>query len=60
MKNHQEEQKDEVLFSLEIFHRVSNRTAADNNSIWQQVMSSLNDQPSIRDLFPTLGGLIAK
>jgi len=58
--------KDEMLDNeirkktTEIFNRIPNRTNADNNSIWQQVMSSLNDQATIRDILPSLGGILAK
>lgn len=44
----------------EIFYRNSNRMNLDPNSVWQQVISSLNEQPSIREALPIGGGFISK
>ena len=45
---------------IEIFNRNPNRSSLDTNSIWQQVVTSLNEQSSIRDLLPIGGGFISK
>lgn len=46
--------------TIEILNRFPNKNNVDVNTIWQQVMTSLNDQPSIRDALPLGGGFLAK
>ncbi len=48
------------LFFLEIFNRYPNKTNLDANTIWQQVVTSLNDQLSVRESLPVGGGFISK
>ncbi|CAF2439625.1 unnamed protein product [Rotaria sp. Silwood2] len=58
--------KDETLNNeirkktLEIYNRNPNKTTLDSNTIWQQVVTSLNEQPSIREALPVGGGFISK
>lgn len=49
-----------LLFVIEIYNRNSNKTNLDANAIWQQVVTSLNELPSIRDSLPIGGGFISK
>jgi len=46
--------------TIEILNRIPNKNNVDVNTVWQQVMTSLNDQPSIRDALPLGGGFLAK
>ncbi|CAF4092983.1 unnamed protein product [Rotaria magnacalcarata] len=58
--------KDEALDNeirkktIEIYNRNPNKTSLDASTVWQQVVTSLNEQPSIRDALPTGGGFISK
>ncbi|CAF2805081.1 unnamed protein product [Rotaria sp. Silwood2] len=58
--------KDEALDNeirkktIEIYNRNPNKTSLDASTVWQQVMTSLNEQSSIRDALPVGGGFIAK
>ena len=53
--------KNLLLFHFEeILNRIPNKNNVDVNTVWQQVMTSLNDQPSIRDALPLGGGFLAK
>ncbi|CAF1248248.1 unnamed protein product [Adineta steineri] len=58
--------KDETLNNeirkktAEICGRYPNKTSLDANTIWQQVVTSLNEQSSIRDALPAGGGFISK
>jgi len=58
--------KDETLDNeirkkiLEIYNRNPNKTSLDANAIWQQVVTSLNEQSSIREILPIGGGFISK
>jgi hypothetical protein len=45
---------------LEICNRTANKTSLDANTVWQQVVTSLNEQLSIRDALPVGGGFISK
>ena len=45
---------------LEIYSRNPNKTTLDANTIWQQVVTSLNEQASIRESLPIGGGFISK
>jgi len=44
----------------EICNRNPNRTSLDANTVWQQVVTSLNEQSSIRESLPIAGGFISK
>ena len=44
----------------EIYNRNPNKASVDANMIWQQVVTSLNEQSAIRELLPTGGGFISK
>jgi hypothetical protein len=48
------------LVFLEIYNRNPNKTAVDANTIWQQVVTSLNEQATIRESLPIGGGFISK
>ena len=48
-----------IIF-LEILNRHANKTNIDANAVWQQVVTSLNDQSSIREALPIGGGFISK
>ncbi|CAF1117109.1 unnamed protein product [Rotaria sordida] len=58
--------KDEALDNeirkktIEICNRNPNKTSLDASTVWQQVMTSLNEQTSIREALPAGGGFIAK
>ncbi|CAF0906558.1 unnamed protein product [Rotaria sp. Silwood1] len=58
--------KDEALNNeirkktIEIYNRNPNKTTLDSNTIWQQVITSLNEQSSIREVLPIGGGFISK
>ncbi|UJR27000.1 hypothetical protein I4U23_008306 [Adineta vaga] len=58
--------KDELLDTeikkktMELFNRNTNKTNLDPNTLWQQVVTSLNEQPTIRDALPIGGGFISK
>ncbi|CAF3729160.1 unnamed protein product [Rotaria socialis] len=58
--------KDEALDNeirkktAEIYNRNPNKTSLDASTVWQQVVTSLNEQPSIRDALPIGGGFISK
>ncbi|CAF4546639.1 unnamed protein product, partial [Rotaria sp. Silwood1] len=43
-----------------IYNRNPNKTSLDASTVWQQVMTSLNEQSSIREALPVGGGFIAK
>jgi hypothetical protein len=45
---------------IEIYNRNPNKTSLDANTVWQQVVTSLNDQLSIREAVPVGGGFISK
>jgi hypothetical protein len=50
-----------IYFSfIEIYSRNPNKTSLDANTIWQQVVTSLNEQSSIREALPVGGGFISK
>ncbi|CAF4122687.1 unnamed protein product [Rotaria socialis] len=59
-------EKDETLNTeikkktIEIFNLNPNRTSLDANTIWQQVVTSLNEQSSIREALPIGGGFVSK
>ncbi|CAF5142709.1 unnamed protein product, partial [Rotaria sp. Silwood1] len=42
-----------------IYNRNPNKTSLDASTVWQQVMTSLNEQSSIREALPVGGGFIA-
>ncbi len=48
------------LIFIEIYNRYPNKTSLDTNTIWQQVVTSLNEQSSIRETLPIGGGFISK
>ena len=48
------------LSSIEILNRNPNKTSLDANTVWQQVVTSLNEQLSIREALPVGGGFISK
>jgi hypothetical protein len=54
------EKFDFLFFFIEIYNRNPNKTILDANTVWQQVVTSLNEQSSIRDALPIGGGFIAK
>ena len=45
---------------VEVYNRNPNKTTVDTNTIWQQVVTSLNEQSSIRESLPIGGGFISK
>jgi hypothetical protein len=45
---------------IEIYNRNPNKANVDSNTIWQQVITSLNEQSSIREALPVGGGFISK
>ena len=45
---------------LEIYNRSPNKDNLDANTIWQQVVTSLSEQASIRESLPIAGGFISK
>lgn len=49
-----------TLLCLEIYNRNPNKTSLDANTVWQQVVTSLNEQSSIREALPVGGGFISK
>ncbi|CAF1271213.1 unnamed protein product [Adineta steineri] len=46
--------------TYEIFNRSGNKAGFDSNTLWQQVVTSLNEHPSIREALPPGGGFISK
>ena len=46
--------------STEICNRTPNKASLDANIVWQQVVTSLNELPSIRETLPVGGGFISK
>ncbi|CAF3926673.1 unnamed protein product [Rotaria sordida] len=46
--------------TIEIYNRNPNKTNLDSNTLWQQVVTSLNEQSSIREVLPVGGGFISK
>ncbi len=48
------------LIFIEFYNRNPNKTSLDANTIWQQVVTSLNEQSSIREILPIGGGFISK
>jgi len=58
--------KDEALNNeirkktIEICNRTPNKASLDANIVWQQVVTSLNELPSIRETLPVGGGFISK
>ncbi|CAF1656866.1 unnamed protein product [Adineta ricciae] len=46
--------------TAEICGRYPNKASLDANTIWQQVVTSLNEQSSIHEALPTCGGFISK
>jgi len=58
--------KDEALDNeirkktLEIYNRNPNKINLDANTVWQQVVTSLSEQSSIREALPVGGGFISK
>ncbi len=49
-----------VCFYVEIYNRNPNKTSLDANAVWQQVVTSLNEQASVREALPVGGGFISK
>ena len=49
-----------IIHFTEIYNRHANKTNLDANTVWQQVVTSLNDQSSIREALPVGGGFISK
>lgn len=45
---------------LEIYNRSPHKDNLDANTIWQQVVTSLSEQASIRESLPIAGGFISK
>lgn len=43
-----------------MYNRYPNKANVDTNTIWQQVVTSLNEQASIRESLPIGGGFISK
>jgi hypothetical protein len=48
------------VFFLEIYNRNPNKTNLDANTVWQQVVTCLSEQSSIRESLPVGGGFISK
>lgn len=49
-----------MLVLAELYNRIGNKAAVDPNTLWQQVVTSLNDQSHLREALPVGGGFIAK
>jgi len=49
-----------IFIFIEFYNRNPNKTSLDANTIWQQVVTSLNEQSSIREILPIGGGFISK
>ncbi len=47
-------------YFIEIYNRITNKTNLDSNTLWQQVVATLNEQSSVRDALPIGGGFISK
>lgn len=47
-------------FLIEIYNRNPNKTSLDANTVWQQVVTSLNELSSIREALPIGGGFVSK
>jgi hypothetical protein len=60
-KNKFFQENSNFIFSLiEIYNRNPNKTSLDANTVWQQVVTSLSEQSSIREALPIGGGFISK
>ncbi|CAF0736268.1 unnamed protein product [Adineta ricciae] len=46
--------------TTDLYNRSANKANLDPNTLWQQVVTFLNEQPSIRDSLPFSGGFISK
>jgi hypothetical protein len=49
-----------VFIIVEIYNRNATRTNLDTNSLWQQVVASLNEQISTRDLLTSGSDIFSK
>ncbi len=47
-------------YFIEIYNRNTNKANLDSNTLWQQVVSTLNEQSSVREALPIGGGFISK
>ena len=52
--------KPNTYLVVEVYNRYPNKANVDSNTIWQQVVTSLNEQASIRESLPIGGGFISK